>query len=585
MATLFGMDRNRITTMFLVMFWSRFSVSVITDVQLVGGPDSNKGTIEIKIDNGTWETVCGTNFDTTDVILICQHLGFKGANRATQQTLSGQNPTPNHGLFCDENDTSLSECSLVQSSGCSSAGAASCHGDRYLGCFVDMSNARALSGESQKNSSSITITYCIQFCNESITANYTYAGVENGNECYCGEGSDNYTQHGVGPDMSDKNCQFPCSGDPTESCGGSGYIAVFISKSIICPAAMVTTMNTPTESIVTSPPPTTSEVTSTNQTATTSNENVISTSLSSSSSVSSSLKTEGTSNLPTVGNSTGLYAGIGGGVAAVIIIIIIIVAVAYTRKRRAQQRTKSIASSPRTTLPPASRHPAYDEINDFGIPNGAMAEASSARSYQPGAQAHSSANSCRGDKNVLLVNLNPRKSSNIYEGTMDETPDTELTSYASHGATAVKQNSDNRLSVLYATPDKNGNGAQDGYDEINLGIAPYSSFENPKQPTATAKMADRMSVVYAAPDKNDGRNGTSEDMDSLYAMPDKNGNRNNPSDDTSEDVGSLYAMPDKSRGKPDGYDGDEDLYAKTNDSFSGDQYNEMDMVENELYAM
>ncbi|XP_041483835.1 uncharacterized protein LOC121430583 [Lytechinus variegatus] len=450
-------------------------------------------------------------------------------------------------------------------------------GDGYLGCFVDMMNDWVLSGESPTDSSPITISYCIQFCNESITANYTYAGVESGNECYCGEGSDNYTRHGVG---SDVDCQFPCQGDPTESCGGSGYIAVFIIS-----ADMGTTTNTPTESMVTSPPPTTSEVTSTNQTATTSNENVISTSLSASSSASSSLKPQGTSNVPTVGNSTGLYAGIGGGVAAVMIIIIIIVAVAYIRKRRSQQRTKSIASSQGTTLPPASRPPAYDEINDFGIPNGAMAEAPSARSYQPGAQAHSSANSSRGDKNVLLVNLNPRKSSNIYEGTMDETPDDEPTRNPSPGITAVPQNRNDRLSVHYATPDKNGNDAQDGYDEINVGIAPYSSFENPTQPPASAKMADRMSVIYAAPDKNGERNGTSEDMDSLYAMPDKNGNRNNPSDDTSEDVGGLYAMPDKSRGKPDGYDGDQDLYAKTNDSFSGDQYSEMDMVENELYAM
>ncbi|XP_041484408.1 uncharacterized protein LOC121431015 isoform X2 [Lytechinus variegatus] len=218
------MDRNQITIVFLVILSIRFSICVITDVQLVGGPDSNKGTIEIKIDNGTWETICGTNTDTFDVVVICKHLGFKGANRAIPETPYGQNSTPKHGLFCDENDPSLSECSLVQSFGCSSAGAASCHGDGYLGCFVDMRNDSALSGESLTNSPSITISYCIQFCNTSITANYTYAGVENGNECYCGEGSDNYTRHGLG---SDVNCQFPCQGDPTESCGGVGYIAVF----------------------------------------------------------------------------------------------------------------------------------------------------------------------------------------------------------------------------------------------------------------------------------------------------------------------------------------------------------------------
>nr|XP_054772056.1 kremen protein 2-like [Lytechinus pictus] len=216
------MNQNRITIVFLVSLWIRFSICVITDVQLVGGLHSNKGTIEIKIDNGTWETTCGANTDTSDVIVICKHLGFKGANRAIRETPYGQNSTPNHGLFCDENDTNLSECSLSNTEGCSRAGAASCHGDGYLGCFVDIRNDRALSGESLVNSALMTISYCIQFCKESTEANYTYAGVINGNECYCGEASDNYTRHGLG---SDVNCQYSCSGDPTESCGGAGYIA------------------------------------------------------------------------------------------------------------------------------------------------------------------------------------------------------------------------------------------------------------------------------------------------------------------------------------------------------------------------
>nr|XP_054772058.1 uncharacterized protein LOC129280024 [Lytechinus pictus] len=342
-------------------------------------------------------------------------------------------------------------------------------GEGYLGCFVDIVRDRVLSGDSPANISMMTILYCIQFCQGSTTSNYTYSGVENGNECYCGEVSDNYTKHGK---RSDDQCHVACSGDPTDSCGGVGHIAVFNISA--------TPMTRPTKPMGSSPPPTTSLLTSTSHTAITGHD-VISTSSSSSPSLSfsSSLGLQGTSNLPLAGKST----GIGGGVAAVVIIIIIIVVIVCFTRRRSQQRTKGIVSSQRATLTPVSRPPAYDEINDFGISNGAMAEASSARSFQSGAQTHSNANSSRGDKNVLLVNLNPRKSSNIYEGTMGETPEDELTLYASCGTTAVKQTSDNRLSVLYATPDKNGNGAQDGYDEINLGIAPYSSFENPKQQT------------------------------------------------------------------------------------------------------
>nr|XP_054772067.1 uncharacterized protein LOC129280033 [Lytechinus pictus] len=518
------MNWHRIILVFLItllMQYSNHMVScVITDVQLVGGPVSNKGTVEVSQDSGSWETTCETNLDINDVIVICRQLGFSGASLAMTATPYGQNSPPDIGLDCNGSEGSLSACpTLPHASGCSPAGAASCHGEHHLGCFEGgTGNDRVFTGDYMTQVPNMTISSCINFCNQSSDANYTYAGVENGNECYCGEASDNYTRHGK---RSDDQCHVTCSGDPTDSCGGAGHIAVF--------SISATPMTRPTKPM-------------------------------------------------------GLYAGIGGGVAAVVIIIIVIIVIVCFTRRRSQQRTKGIVSSQRATLTPVSRLPANDEINDFGISNGAMTDAST-RGFQPGAQAQSNANSSRGNKNILLVNLNPRKSSNIYEGTMDETQDDEPTPNPSRGATAVKQNSNDRLSVLYAPPDKNANGAHDGYDEINLGIAPFSSFENPKQPNTSAKMADRMSVVYAAPDKNDERNGTSEDMDSLYAMPDKNGNRNNPSDDTSEDVGSLYAMPDKSRGKPDGYDGDQGLYAKANDSFPGDQFDEMEMVENELYSV
>ncbi|XP_041483829.1 kremen protein 2-like [Lytechinus variegatus] len=114
----------------------------------------------------------------------------------------------------------------IVTSGCSSAGSASCHGEGYIGCFVDFPSNRVLSG-SMNTSQSMSISYCIQFCQESNTAYYTYAGVEAGYECFCGVASDNYSRFGVGVDS---NCSFPCNGDPTESCGAFGFIAVFKSE-------------------------------------------------------------------------------------------------------------------------------------------------------------------------------------------------------------------------------------------------------------------------------------------------------------------------------------------------------------------
>ncbi|XP_030838964.1 location of vulva defective 1 isoform X2 [Strongylocentrotus purpuratus] len=198
---------------------------VISDIRLVDGPTSNKGTVEIRQDNGSWETTCGVNLGINDVIVICKQLGFKGASRAITNTTYGQSSTPTRGLTCSGDEDNLAECTLFSNAACSIAGAASCHGDGYIGCFKDDVRDRVLPGI-QIAYSLMTISYSIQYCNESNTANYTYAGLENGYAGYChsSETSDNFARHGV---VSDANCQIPCFGDPTDSCGGSLYIAVY----------------------------------------------------------------------------------------------------------------------------------------------------------------------------------------------------------------------------------------------------------------------------------------------------------------------------------------------------------------------
>eukprot|EP00057_Strongylocentrotus_purpuratus_P025532 XP_011680006.1 PREDICTED: cell wall protein DAN4 [Strongylocentrotus purpuratus] len=200
-------------------------LDVNTDVRLVDGPTSNKGTVEIRQDNGSWETTCGVNLGINDVIVICRQLGFTGASRAITNTTYGQSSTPTRGLTCSGDEDNLAECTLFSNAACSIGGAASCHGDGYIGCFKDDERDRVLPGL-QLASSLMSISFCIKYCNESTRANYTYAGLEHGYACYChsGEASDDFARHG---EVSDANCQIPCLGDPTDSCGGSLYIAVF----------------------------------------------------------------------------------------------------------------------------------------------------------------------------------------------------------------------------------------------------------------------------------------------------------------------------------------------------------------------
>ncbi|KAJ7611810.1 WSC domain-containing protein [Roridomyces roridus] len=88
------------------------------------------------------------------------------------------------------------------------------------GCYTDTSTARTLAATNTVRSN-MTVESCIAFC---TTAGYTFAGVEFGQECYC----DSTIQiPGVKVPLTD--CSQPCAGNPSEICGGSGFLTVFAS--------------------------------------------------------------------------------------------------------------------------------------------------------------------------------------------------------------------------------------------------------------------------------------------------------------------------------------------------------------------
>ncbi|KAF8269903.1 WSC domain-containing protein [Lactarius quietus] len=80
-----------------------------------------------------------------------------------------------------------------------------------LGCFTDSPN-RTLTSASIIGAKNLTVENCIYYCNNQ---SYTYAGVENGNECYCG----NMVAFGA-EGIPQANCSSQCAGNATESCGG-----------------------------------------------------------------------------------------------------------------------------------------------------------------------------------------------------------------------------------------------------------------------------------------------------------------------------------------------------------------------------
>ncbi|KAK0111496.1 hypothetical protein ONS95_001851 [Cadophora gregata] len=93
---------------------------------------------------------------------------------------------------------------------------ATANGYTYVNCYADQTSAgRTLT----VNKSTITsVEACVTACN---TAGFKYAGVENRNECWC----DNVIH--TSTTLAPKNCLLPCTGTPSESCGGINAIGIY----------------------------------------------------------------------------------------------------------------------------------------------------------------------------------------------------------------------------------------------------------------------------------------------------------------------------------------------------------------------
>ncbi|KAM3074473.1 hypothetical protein ACMFMF_006482 [Clarireedia jacksonii] len=87
-----------------------------------------------------------------------------------------------------------------------------------LGCYSDGST-RTLNGSMTTNANTNTPQECAITCH---AAGYQYAGLEYGQECWCGS---TISSSAVVADASE--CNYKCSGNSEESCGGYYYIDVF----------------------------------------------------------------------------------------------------------------------------------------------------------------------------------------------------------------------------------------------------------------------------------------------------------------------------------------------------------------------
>lgn len=89
---------------------------------------------------------------------------------------------------------------------------------RRVACIKEVSG-RALTGSSSRGTD-MTLEKCTSTCG---AKGFTYAGVEYGNECYCG----NALSNGASLTVTSSQCKMPCAGNPSQNCGGANAIALY----------------------------------------------------------------------------------------------------------------------------------------------------------------------------------------------------------------------------------------------------------------------------------------------------------------------------------------------------------------------
>ncbi|KAF2140807.1 uncharacterized protein K452DRAFT_319126 [Aplosporella prunicola CBS 121167] len=96
----------------------------------------------------------------------------------------------------------------------------------YIGCASDWVSQGKLLKDDQFDSPAMTPRRCIEYCQ---VKGYTYAGLEMGRECYCG----NTIPTGRGPKTGIYgNCNMPCTGDNSLKCGGNQALQLYQRPSL-----------------------------------------------------------------------------------------------------------------------------------------------------------------------------------------------------------------------------------------------------------------------------------------------------------------------------------------------------------------
>ena len=133
---------------------------------------------------------------------------------SSSTSISTSEETSSTGILSSTSSKTTSTSSKTTSS---SSSAPSATGFSYFGCYTEGTEVRALSSASLVNYTTMTVEMCESFC-----STYTYAGLEYGGECWCGN------SFGAGSVVApETDCSFACGGNAAEKCGAGNRLSVW----------------------------------------------------------------------------------------------------------------------------------------------------------------------------------------------------------------------------------------------------------------------------------------------------------------------------------------------------------------------
>ncbi|XP_063414065.1 uncharacterized protein LOC134696290 isoform X3 [Mytilus trossulus] len=86
----------------------------------------------------------------------------------------------------------------------------------YIGCFIDKHNRHLTQHKS--NSNNMNLEKCRSLC-----TNFEYLGLQNSDQCFCG----NYLNNNNYPRVPDTQCSKKCTGENTRMCGAAWRNSIY----------------------------------------------------------------------------------------------------------------------------------------------------------------------------------------------------------------------------------------------------------------------------------------------------------------------------------------------------------------------